>query len=140
MKATILCIFMLLILNTSSAQTIADSVIVQKYLSKSKRQKTGAWFCLIGGSAMGVLGLAKMKELENDPSVGLTEAINSGVGWSVLTLTGASLVIGSIPLFINSKKNAHTAASVSLTNQRLQIPSRFRSVAHLQSLTLTIEL
>src|SRR5215203_3088692 len=108
MKASILGIFTFLILNTSysqkvnapSAQQISDSSIIQKYLGKSKRQKTGAWVCLIGGSGFVVLAVAKTKELENDPSVGFTEAINSGVGWSALAVTGATLMIGSIPLFI----------------------------------------
>ena len=148
MKPLILGILTVLILNTSysqkvntsSTQQISDSAIVQKYLGKSKRQKTGAWACLIGGSGMVALAAGKIKQTENDPSAGFTEAIYSGVGYGTLAVIGGSLMIGSIPLFIQSKKNARTAASISLTSQRLLIPLPQGSVSNLQSLTFTISL
>jgi hypothetical protein len=148
MKAFLLGISTFLILNTSysqkvktsSVQQVSDSAIVQKYLGKSKRQKTVAWVCLIGGSGMLALAVGKSKELENDPDAGLTESINSVAGYGLLGITGIMAMVGSIPLFIHSKKNAQTAASISLTSQRILIPLRQGSVANLQSLTLTIGL
>ena len=89
---------------------------------------------------MVALAAGKIKQTENDPSAGFTEAIYSGVGYGTLAVIGGSLMIGSIPLFIQSKKNARTAASISLTSQRLLIPLPQGSISNLQSLTFTISL
>ncbi|HSB91630.1 MAG TPA: hypothetical protein VLC28_00875 [Flavitalea sp.] len=140
MKSTILFLIVLHSINASFGQATPDTATINKYLTRSKKQKTAAWVCLVGGSAMTALGLAKSNELENDPSVGFTEAINSGIGWAVLAGTGVTLALVSIPLFIDSKKNARKAANIRLDHQQVFLPSHVQGVAHLHSLTLSINL
>ena len=100
--------------NTFSQQTQTDTVkygTKDYYLQKSKRQKTGALVLLIGGTAMMGVGLliADGKDASFD---------QAGTGAIIIGL-GFLADIGSIPLFIASKKNKKRAskASVSLKIQ-----------------------
>jgi hypothetical protein len=81
------------------------------YLQKSKRQKTAAWVLLIGGTALMGAGLliADSKNATFD---------QAGAG-AVMIGIGFLADLGSIPLFIASKKNKNRAmkASVSLKIQ-----------------------
>lgn len=97
-----------------SQQTQPDTVkygTKDYYLQKSKRQKTGAWVLLIGGTALMGTGLliADSKNATFDQAG--TGAIMIGLGFLA--------DLGSIPLFIASSKNKKRAvkASVSLKIQ-----------------------
>jgi len=97
-----------------SQQTQLDTVkhgTKDYYLQKSKRQKTGAWVLLIGGTALMGTGLliADSKNATFDQAG--TGAIMFGIGFLA--------DLGSIPLFIASSKNKKRAmkASVSLKIQ-----------------------
>jgi hypothetical protein len=97
-----------------SQQTQPDTVkygTKDYYLQKSKRQKTGAWVLLIGGTALMGTGLliADSKNATFDQAG--TGAIMIGIGFLA--------DLGCIPLFIASKKNKNRAmkATVSLKIQ-----------------------
>jgi hypothetical protein len=81
------------------------------YLQKSKNQKTAAWVLLGSGSVLMTTGvvLAAPKELEN--ILGAQE--NDYTVENILLITGIAATIGSIPLFIASKKNKKKAMNMT---------------------------
>ena len=110
----IMVYFLLLALPvTSFCQKTNDSVPVIKtdYLTKSKNQKTAAWVLLGSGSVLMTTGvvLAAPKELEN--ILGAQE--NDYTVENILLITGIAATIGSIPLFIASKKNKKKAMNMT---------------------------
>jgi hypothetical protein len=88
------------------------------YLQKSKSQKTTAWILL--GTGLGIAAVGGV--------VQLIEVSNSG-SW-LTDYTGAYIAIGggmvaltSIPFFISSSKYREKAASVTIGNQNILLPS-----------------
>ncbi len=112
----ILLSFLVLSLSATSFAQYADTtkpIVAINYLKKSKNQKTAAWILLGGGALMTTVGVA----------VGLVEVTDAVVnsfsgeeqssfsGGALLTLTGLTAMVGSIPLFIASGKNRRKAAA-----------------------------
>jgi len=93
-----------------SQQTQKDSVqhgTKDYYLQKSKRQKSGAWALLIGGTALMGAGLliADNKNATFDQAGG--GAVMFGLGFLA--------DLGSIPLFIASSKNKKRAMKMAIS-------------------------
>ena len=82
------------------------------YLTKSKKQNTGAKIMLIGGAVLvgGGFLIGDRKESTFD------DAMTGGI----VGIIGAGLMIGSIPVFIGSAKNKRKAASLSFKNVPVQ--------------------
>jgi hypothetical protein len=88
----------------------------QDYLTKSQKQKTGAWGLLGIGTVMLIGGayIAGHETFDNDGN-------DSGVAAAgVVAAMGVAAMIGSIPLFIASGKNKRKAASISFKSERFQ--------------------
>lgn len=84
----------------------------EEYLRKSKSQKTAAWVLFGGGLGMVSGGIA----------INLSGGILNGNGSKGLWLSyvGGATVLSSIPLFITASKNKRKAASVSMSNEKIQ--------------------
>ena len=104
---------------TTTAQ-YADTTrhtLATEYLTKSKKQKTGAWILLGGGALVTTIGIGVgLAEVTGAVVTavfsGQQESTSSAGG--VLLLTGVAAMVGSIPLFIASgKKRKKAEASVS---------------------------
>ncbi len=91
----------------------------QDYLKKSKNQKTAAWIFLGGGATTLLTGLVIPKgEVVHEGWFGndyKNDGIKAGLG-----LTGILSMAGSIPFFVVSSKNKKKAASVSISNEKIQ--------------------
>lgn len=84
----------------------------EEYLRKSKSQKTAAWVLFGGGLGMVSGGIA----------INLSGGILNGNGSKGLWLSyvGGATVLSSIPLFITASKNKRKAASLSMSNEKIQ--------------------
>lgn len=99
-----------------NAQMVTDSTsnlkvdskqLAHAYLKKSKHQKTGAWILLSVGfvvSSIGALTQAYTNGYYESP-----EGPVKSNGPVILIACGAGAMLGSIPLFIASKKNKQKA-------------------------------
>ena len=93
-----------------SQQTQKDSVqhgTKDYYLQKSKRQKSGAWALLIGGTALMGAGLLIGDNKNADFDQAGTGAVMFGIGFLA--------DLGSIPLFIASSKNKKRAMKMAIS-------------------------
>lgn len=88
---------------TYSQQTFTQ----EKYLKKSKCQKTTAWILLGGGVATSIIGLTQINLAGS-----VSGEVNNTPG-TVLFLTGLAATITSISFFSVAKKNRKKAATVS---------------------------
>lgn len=105
---------------TQSTDNIVPAITTD-YLKKSKNQKTAAWVLLGGGFALSttsiLIGTAKATE---DLAYGLGGFLlgepapqNDYTAENILLVTGTAAMLGSIPLFIASKKNKKKAINMS---------------------------
>lgn len=118
MKKTFLILVLAFLATTSFCQTQDSSPLTRDYyLEKSKKQKTAAWVMLAGGAAMATVGLVAFSQdftySWDNPSS------SSGEGGAVLGSAGFLVMLGSIPLFIASGRNARKAAAVSLNTEHV---------------------
>ncbi len=97
-----------------SLSIFSQEVVKNKeyYLTKSKKQNTGAKVMLIGGAVLvgGGFLIGDRKESTFD------DAMTGGI----VGVIGAGLMIGSIPVFLGSAKNKRKAASLSFKNVPVQ--------------------
>jgi len=105
----------------SQIVTSAGSIIQTDYLKKSKNQKTAAWILLGGGTTLTIIGGVLAfhdfgEELGNIFNPNPQPAHNNGPAASILLVTGAVSMLGSIPLFISASKNKHKALSMTFKN------------------------
>ena len=126
MKKIISCIACLLMtLIAMTQEKAADDAFAttrQDFLNKAKKQKTAALGLLIGGGALTIGGIAWAA---NDFEIDLNgifdpnyqEPEDNSTAQGVLILTGAAAMLGSIPLFIASRKNRRRAMEISFKNE-----------------------
>ncbi len=132
MKQTII-FFLLLAFGVSSyCQAPGTDYTKDYYLQKSKNQKTIAWVMLAGGTGLAITGLAIASKQVNDNPADYFFTVGKSVGSTVVFLIGAGAAIGSIPLFIQSKKNKNRAAYMSFKNQEIMIPQQNGFAAKMQ--------
>lgn len=107
---------MLIFYSTSSfcqKTDLSQPLTKQDYLQKSKKQKTAAWVLLGGGTAVAV-GAAIL-----DVSSDWTK---SETPYLVAISAGCASMIGSIPLFIVSRRSKKRAMNVSTNFDIRQTP------------------
>ncbi len=111
MKKYVLTAALLLV----SCLMFAQEVVKDReyYLGKSKRQNKGAKVMLIGGAALIGGGLL----IGNGKEASFDDAATGGI----IGILGGALMIGSIPVFLNSAKNKRKAASLSF--KRMSVPA-----------------
>src|SRR6187399_462951 len=116
MRKFFICTMLLLMTTSSFCQQTdsSHSLTQQDYLQKSKNQKTAAWVLLGGGAAVAV-GAALL-----DVSSDWTK---SETPYLVAMTIGCASMLGSIPLFIASKRNKRKAMNVSTYFEIRQNPS-----------------
>jgi len=121
MKKLILIIATVLFFSESFGQPTnpAHSLSKQDYLTKSKKQKTGAWGLLGFGAAMLVGGtIIAASETGDRWNEGGDEGLEAA---GVVAALGIAAMAGSIPLFAASGKNKRKAASLSFNNMRIPL-------------------
>lgn len=108
------------------SQTFAQEMSKQDYLDKSRNQKTTGFILLGGGVAMIAVGSALFMGDLADTAISCTYLnCSSGSGMesgTVIFTVGGLAALGSIPVFISSRKNARKAAQVSFRNEPTYIP------------------
>ena len=119
MKKYILMTACLLMMLTVVAQQIPQdstthTLTKEEYLKKSKGQKTGAIVLLAAGGTLALIGAAVSVDEGVDYVFG--EDSNGDVG-GVLFVVGGVAMLGSIPLFVASRKNKEKAMKVSFKNE-----------------------
>ncbi len=92
---------------------VADTLITrQKYLDKSKNQRTAGFIILGAGTVLvGAGAIRSVNDLFTDNETG-----------GYMMIGGAVLALLSIPEFISSRTNARKAASLGFRNQDIRIP------------------
>jgi hypothetical protein len=92
------------------------------YLTISRNQKTMGWILAGSGVGLAVAGVivGNNDNDRNDPNE-LSFGPNFDVG---LWLLGGGIAAGltSIPFFLSAEKNAHRAASIGFSNQKIMLP------------------
>lgn len=133
-------IFFLLLLipftSLFSQQTETKHALTKEdYLAKSKRQKTGAWVLLGGGTAL--MGAAVL--------IGSSKEVSFGDAGAAVIMGGLGFLcdLGSIPLFIASGKNKRRGmkASASLIMQNAYVlQKQNNSIMPFPALSLKVRL
>ncbi|MDI1322803.1 MAG: hypothetical protein PSV36_08640 [Algoriphagus sp.] len=127
------------------SQTFAQEMSKQDYLDKSRNQKTTGFILLGGGVAMIAVGSILFADDAVDTAISCTylncssgSGIESGM---VISAVGGLAILGSIPVFISSGKNARKAAQVSLRNEPTYIPKYVGNIPRaIPSVSLSIPL
>lgn len=108
------------------SQTLAQEMSKQDYLDKSRNQKTTGFILLGGGVAMIAVGSILFADDAVDTAISCTylncssgSGIESGM---VISAVGGLAILGSIPVFISSGKNARKAAQLTFSNEPTFIP------------------
>jgi hypothetical protein len=118
----IILILVLVGTTASSFSQVLDSSrhkLSMDYLQKSKNQKTGAWVLVGIGAALDVAGIITTISNANK-EVNTLFGENSQVNHSgeyALYIGGTAALMGSLPLFIASKRNKHKAVSLTFKNE-----------------------
>ncbi len=108
---TLLVLISLLTSQLLSAQT------KENYLLKSKHQKTAALIMIIGGTVTATAGIISAAASSVGAAFRVPGADRVNTAASVLAITGAAAIIGSIPMFIAANKNKKKAVSLSISGQ-----------------------
>jgi hypothetical protein len=124
----------------------AQEMSKQDFLDKSKQQKTAAFITLGGGLVLGVLGASMIDSNRRSdfnlfaPTVPKTKDNSEGI-WGIVMVTGGLAVLGSIPMFISSNKNAKKAAQLSFRNEPIHMLKHEGNLSRsVPSITLKIPL
>jgi hypothetical protein len=120
-------------------QVQSSSVTKETYFKKSKNQKTAAWILLGAGTGMLITGalIGEGNIIDENTSDLVTTEVNGGK--YALIVGGMGSMLGSIPLFIASKRNKRKAMSMSFKNQNIRYINQGQFVTKLQpALTLKV--
>ena len=115
MRKIILYTILLLIPAATFCQSTLNEIpaIKTDYLKKSKNQKTAAWMLLGGGIILETITfIIVIHDLEYGSDVSRTTQL-------VMGFTGGAAMLGSIPLFIASRKNKKKAMNMT-TNIKME--------------------
>ncbi len=124
-KATLLSVCIATILYSTAQETPAESpqpiLTKDEYLKKSKSQKTGAIILISAGGAAAIAGMAIAADDLGDDLGGLfdpnyQEADSDDTVSGILFFGGVAAMLGSIPLFVSSRKNKKRAMTISFQN------------------------
>lgn len=127
------------------SQTFAQEMSRQDYLDKSRNQKTTGFILLGGGVAMIAVGSILFADDAVDTAISCTNLnCSSGSGMEsgmVISAVGGLAILGSIPVFISSHKNARKAAQLSFRNEPTTISKYAANIPRsIPSLRLSIPL
>lgn len=97
--------------------TLGITLPKEHYLKKSKNQKTTGWVLLAGGTALSITGLVLGDGKEGRMNYdGFSEKFRTSMS---LFAGGVVMNLLSIPFFVSSTKNARTAATISVQEQKI---------------------
>jgi len=123
MKKIIVYILLLIFPAVAFCQSVPNDLPTVKtdYLKKSKNQKTAAWVLLGGGFVLSTTSILIATPKVEEDYVNIFAGVFSGepapqndyTAENILLVTGTVAMLGSIPLFIASKKNKKKAMDVS---------------------------
>ena len=133
MRKIILYTLLLMIPAATFCQATPNDIPTVKtdYLKKSKNQKTAAWILLGGGFALSTTSIVMASSKVTEDYVSAIAGVfstepapqNDYTAENILLITGTAAMLGSIPLFIASKKNKRKAmdmtANIKMENVRM---------------------
>ncbi|MGC4235283.1 MAG: hypothetical protein QM594_20095 [Niabella sp.] len=140
MKQIILVAWLLLLHFTINAQIInpPENTVQQndyeKYIKKSKAQRTAAWIMLGGGTVVGVTGL--VIGINNITLFGGEPNTESKIGGAMF-VAGALSMVGSVPFFISSGANKRKAR-VLLKNENVKIGNKYLPGSNYTAVSISI--
>jgi len=133
----------LMLLNFAQVSTPSNPPVSKAdLLLKSKKQKTAAWVCLGGGLGLAGLGLILSVPKGADDLLSLatlSQPQSNYTGETILMIVGGAAVIGSVPLFTASSKNARKA-KLMVTNQKTAAGLSMAIPKSITGLTVSISL
>jgi hypothetical protein len=103
----------------SSLIFIDSTLSKEDYLQKSKNQNTAGWIMLGGGVALSIIGTIGFNSTYD-----LFVESSAADAYAFMIITGTGLSLGSIPLFIASRRNHKKAANLSFKSQHIYIPQQ----------------
>jgi hypothetical protein len=147
MKTRVIWTFLLTaFLIGTTLPAFAQEMSKQDFLDKSKKQKTAAFITLGGGLVLGILGASMIDSNRRSdinlfaPTAPNTTDNSEGI-WGVVMVTGGLAVLGSIPMFISSNKNAKKASQLSFRNEPIHMLKHEGNLSRsVPSITLKIPL
>ena len=123
MKKVIVFIAFAISVLQSFAQTTAISKNTKEYyLLRSENQKIAGWILLIGGTALGTLGITQGNRIANDDNISFTDGFEKGLTWVWVGGMGFTAALCGIPALLSSRKNARKAAEFSFNNRKYTMP------------------
>ncbi|HMR82310.1 MAG TPA: hypothetical protein PKE30_04230 [Niabella sp.] len=140
MKQIILVLWLLILHFNMNAQIVNPSGNTvrsddyEKYIKKSKGQKTAAWIMLGGGTVMGVTGL--VIGINNITLFGGEPNTESKIGGAMF-FAGALSMVGSVPFFISSGVNKRKAR-VLLKNEHVKIGHKYLPGSNYTAVSISI--
>jgi len=146
MKKLILLASTIAILGSTALSQVKEShnkFTENDYLNKARKQKTAAWVCLAGGTALvttaAIIGGTKATEaIVNLYTLSNEEMHNYGAETALLIIGGAAMAT-SIPLFISASHNKQKAR-LTVTEQKTAIGLPIAVPKKIPSLTLSISI
>lgn len=127
------------------SQTFAQEMTKQDYLEKSRKQKTTGFIMAGSGVVLIAVGSILFADDVADTAISCTylncssdSGMESGM---VISAVGGLAILGSIPVFISSGKNAKKAAQLSFRNKPTYFPKYVGNTPRaIPSLSLSIPL
>lgn len=147
MKKLLVLLTLILFSLASFSQPTHDSAFTKAYfLKKSKSQKRAAWALLVGGTTLGVIGIANSDIIDqgssNSSNNSWDNQSNGIDGADLLVVGGIVADLTSAVFFVSSAKNKRKAeAALSFHTQPVLLPGHHSLVVHHQpALRLTVGL
>ena len=105
-----------------------------QYLQTSKDLRTLGWVFAGAGTFIGAIGITLEKGAVKDPGTWFTaETYENSVAKDILTVGGAALIAGCVPLFRVATIYKRKAAGLGFKNQQLPFPHKNSLVSKTQS-------
>jgi hypothetical protein len=118
MKNILLFLLIMFLAVSSFGQQLKDSALKNYYLAKAKKNRNTAWILLGTGASVATIGLfISSMNLDGDESV-----FDIDLEGPIIALAGGITMLISIPYFIDAKIFRNKAASITMGQQRIQLP------------------
>lgn len=138
-KVIVLLAFSINVLQAFSQSTAISKNTKEYYLHRSENQKITGWILLIGGTALGTLGITQANRIANDDNISFTDGFGKGLTWVVIGGMAYTSALCGIPALLSSKKNARKAAEFSFISRKYVMPQG-NSFAVKSQPTLTLKI
>lgn len=139
-KVIVFIAFSISVMQAFSQTTAIPKNTKEYYLHRSENQKIAGWILLIGGTALGTLGITQANRIANDDDISFTDGFGKGLTWVMISGMAYTSALCGIPALLSSRKNARKAAEFSFNNRKYVLPPQGNSMAVKSQPTLILKI